>query len=153
MDRSARRYRPPLEQIPARTGRGGIGLCSSSAGLVRASVVQEMELEINLQVFSAVCSELARCGLFRDWLCINVSDGELYASPKRELAARRWDRVHDHPVAKAAVISDNMSRTEAWNDISRRQCPSGASERRFSITSAIQSLRVLRLQLGDDVGR
>jgi GrpB-like predicted nucleotidyltransferase (UPF0157 family) len=71
------------------------------------------DTNINLHVFSAGCSEVDRMLLFRDWLRTNVADRELYATAKRELAARDWKYTQQYADAKTAVVSDIMSRAEA----------------------------------------
>jgi GrpB-like predicted nucleotidyltransferase (UPF0157 family) len=67
----------------------------------------------NLHVFSAGCSEVDRMLLFRDWLRSNAADRELYATAKRELAARDWKYGQQYADAKTAVVHDIMSRAQA----------------------------------------
>jgi GrpB-like predicted nucleotidyltransferase (UPF0157 family) len=71
------------------------------------------ETNINLHVFSAGCAEVDRMLLFRDWLRTNAADRELYASAKRELAAREWKYVQQYADAKTAVVREIMARAEA----------------------------------------
>ncbi len=68
---------------------------------------------INLHVFSAGCEETHRMVLFRDWLRGYDADRELYASAKRELAARDWKYVQQYADAKTAIVTEIMSRAEA----------------------------------------
>jgi GrpB-like predicted nucleotidyltransferase (UPF0157 family) len=70
------------------------------------------ETNINLHVFSAGCSEVDRMLLFRDWLRANAFDRELYASAKRELAARDWKYVQQYADAKTTVVQQIMARAE-----------------------------------------
>jgi GrpB-like predicted nucleotidyltransferase (UPF0157 family) len=51
--------------------------------------------------------------LFRDWLRSNVADRELYATAKRELAARDWTYTQQYADAKTAVVRAIMSRAQA----------------------------------------
>jgi GrpB-like predicted nucleotidyltransferase (UPF0157 family) len=71
------------------------------------------DTNVNLHVFSAGCSEVDRMLLFRDWLRTNVADRELYATAKRELAARDWKYTQQYADAKTAVVRDIMSRAQA----------------------------------------
>ncbi len=71
------------------------------------------DTNINLHVFSAGCEETDRMVLFRDWLRGYDADRELYASAKRELAARDWKYVQQYADAKTAIVSEIMSRAEA----------------------------------------
>jgi GrpB-like predicted nucleotidyltransferase (UPF0157 family) len=61
--------------------------------------------DVNLHVFSAGCPEVDRMLRFRDRLRADPIDRELYASAKRELAARHWRHVQDYADAKTGVIS------------------------------------------------
>jgi GrpB-like predicted nucleotidyltransferase (UPF0157 family) len=71
------------------------------------------ETNINLHVFSARCAEVDRMLLFRDWLRTSEGDRELYASAKRELAARDWKYVQQYADAKTTVVQEIMVRAEA----------------------------------------
>ena len=71
------------------------------------------DTNINLHVFSAGCEETDRMVLFRDWLRGYDADRELYASAKRELAARDWKYVQQYADAKTAIVTEIMSRAEA----------------------------------------
>jgi GrpB-like predicted nucleotidyltransferase (UPF0157 family) len=66
--------------------------------------------EINLHVFSAGCSEIARMLAFRDWLRTNKADHELYARCKRTLAQREWKYTQNYADAKTPVIEEIMTR-------------------------------------------
>lgn len=65
---------------------------------------------VNLHVFGAECPEVARMLAFRDRLRSDEGDRLLYGRTKRELAAREWARVQDYADAKAAVVTDVLSR-------------------------------------------
>ena len=47
---------------------------------------------------------------FRDHLRRDEADRLLYERTKRELAARRWDRVQDYADAKSEVVGEIMAR-------------------------------------------
>ena len=68
---------------------------------------------VNLHVFTEGCVEVDQMLLFRDWLRSNAADRELYATAKRELAARDWKYVQQYADAKTAVVHDIMSRAQA----------------------------------------
>jgi GrpB-like predicted nucleotidyltransferase (UPF0157 family) len=68
--------------------------------------------DINLHVFPAGCVEVQRMILFRDWLRANPDDRALYASAKRELAARPWKYMQQYADAKTAVVAEIMARAE-----------------------------------------
>jgi GrpB-like predicted nucleotidyltransferase (UPF0157 family) len=71
------------------------------------------DANVNLHVFSSGCAEVDRMLLFRDWLRSNVADRELYATAKRELAARDWTYTQQYADAKTAVVRAIMSRAQA----------------------------------------
>jgi len=68
------------------------------------------ETDVNLHVFSAGCPEIDRVLTFRDWLCKNEADRELYVRTKRELAQKDWEEVQNYADAKTAVIEMILSR-------------------------------------------
>jgi GrpB-like predicted nucleotidyltransferase (UPF0157 family) len=68
------------------------------------------DTNVNLHVFSAGCEEVDRMVLFRDRLRGNAAERELYASAKRELAARDWKYVQQYADAKTAVVEEIMAR-------------------------------------------
>jgi GrpB-like predicted nucleotidyltransferase (UPF0157 family) len=69
--------------------------------------------DLNLHVFPAGCDEAERMILFRDWLRAHPDDRALYASAKRELAARPWKYMQQYADAKTAVVAEIMARAEA----------------------------------------
>ena len=71
------------------------------------------DTNINLHVFTAGCDEVDRMLLFRDWLRTSAADRGLYASAKRELAARDWKYGQQYADAKTAVVHNIMSRAQA----------------------------------------
>ena len=79
-------------------------------------ILKSPDTNINLHVFTAGCSEVDRMVLFRDWLRTNAEDRELYASAKRELAARDWKYVQQYADAKTAIVQEIMARAEAARD-------------------------------------
>lgn len=74
---------------------------------------RDLDLGVNLHVFSAGCSETGRMVRFRDWLRGNASDRDLYARAKRELASRDWTYVQQYADAKTDVIASIIARAEA----------------------------------------
>jgi GrpB-like predicted nucleotidyltransferase (UPF0157 family) len=74
------------------------------------------ERDINLHVFPAGCAEVQRMIRFRDWLRANPDDRVLYATAKRELAARPWKYMQQYADAKTAVVAEIMTRAEAEAD-------------------------------------
>jgi GrpB-like predicted nucleotidyltransferase (UPF0157 family) len=65
---------------------------------------------VNLHVLSGACPEIDRMLLFRDWLRINKSDRERYASTKLRLAQEEWASIDDYAVAKSTVIREILDR-------------------------------------------
>ena len=65
--------------------------------------------DVNLHVFSKGCIESMRMIQFRDRLCSNVEDRELYAKTKRKLAHREWEYVQDYANEKSQVVKEIMS--------------------------------------------
>jgi len=68
------------------------------------------DTDINLHVFSRGCPEFDRMLRFRDWLCGNVFDRDLYARTKLALAQRDWKCVQNYADAKAVVIEEIIAR-------------------------------------------
>jgi GrpB-like predicted nucleotidyltransferase (UPF0157 family) len=68
------------------------------------------DTDINLHTFSANCPEVERMLLFRDWLRRDEADRKLYASTKKELAARDWKYMQQYADAKTAVVQEIMAR-------------------------------------------
>jgi GrpB-like predicted nucleotidyltransferase (UPF0157 family) len=71
------------------------------------------DTSVNLHTFSAACSETDRMVLLRNRLRSHAADRELYATAKRELAARDWKYVQQYADAKTAVIHEILARAEA----------------------------------------
>lgn len=66
--------------------------------------------DINLHVFRRGCSEVKRMLSFRDRLCEDEADRELYARTKRRLAQRRWQYVQDYADNKSVVVEEILAR-------------------------------------------
>lgn len=98
-------YRAALEQA-------GYQLIVREPDWFEHRLFRGVDPETNLHVFSAGCSELDRCRLFRDWLRVSPQDAELYARTKRELAQREWAHVQDYADAKQTVIAGIMARAQ-----------------------------------------
>ena len=70
------------------------------------------DTDINLHVFSLDCPEIDRMLLFRNWLCKNASDRQLYECTKRELALKNWKTIQDYADAKTSVVEDILARAQ-----------------------------------------
>jgi GrpB-like predicted nucleotidyltransferase (UPF0157 family) len=68
------------------------------------------DTDMNLHVFSAGSTEIARMLAFRDWLRSHDEDRLLYERTKRELAAREWMYVQHYADAKTEVVAAIMER-------------------------------------------
>ena len=71
---------------------------------------------VNLHVFSVGNPEAARMVLFRDRLCSDESDRNLYESTKRELAQQPWESVQDYADAKSTVVEEILARADPTRD-------------------------------------
>lgn len=71
------------------------------------------DAEVNLHVFSSGCPEIDRMLIFRDWLCNNAFDRDLYAHAKLALAQKEWKYVQNYADAKSVVIGEIMERARA----------------------------------------
>jgi GrpB-like predicted nucleotidyltransferase (UPF0157 family) len=69
-----------------------------------------LEPATNLHVFSLGCPEIERMKRFRDWLCANEGDRNLYEQTKLKLSAAEWKFMQDYADAKAHVVSEIMKR-------------------------------------------
>jgi len=65
---------------------------------------------VNLHVFGPEAPEVGRMLLFRDWLRDHPGERDLYATVKRELAARQWTYVQDYADAKSLVVQQILER-------------------------------------------
>ncbi len=75
-----------------------------------------VDLGVHLHVFSEGCEEVDRMLLFRNWLCRNPGDRELYARTKKELAARTWKHMQNYADAKGAVVREILARARDAED-------------------------------------
>jgi GrpB-like predicted nucleotidyltransferase (UPF0157 family) len=71
------------------------------------------DTNVNLHVFTVGCAEIDQMLLFRDWLRESVEDRDLYASTKRELAARDWKYVQNYADAKTGVVHEILARARS----------------------------------------
>jgi GrpB-like predicted nucleotidyltransferase (UPF0157 family) len=71
------------------------------------------DTNINLHVFTDGCEEVAQMLRFRDHLREDAADRDLYASAKRELAAKDWKYVQQYADAKTAVVREILKRAAA----------------------------------------
>jgi GrpB-like predicted nucleotidyltransferase (UPF0157 family) len=74
------------------------------------------DTNVNLHTFSTGCAETERMLLFRDWLRENEADRELYATAKRELAAKEWKYVQQYADAKTAIVQEILVRAQEARD-------------------------------------
>jgi GrpB-like predicted nucleotidyltransferase (UPF0157 family) len=65
---------------------------------------------VHLHVFSACCPETERMIRFRDHLRASPADRDLYATTKRDLAARTWKYMQQYADAKSGVVAEIMAR-------------------------------------------
>ena len=96
-------YVPPLEAA-------GYVLRIREPDWYEHRVFKGPDMDINLHVFSAGCSEIERMLLFRDWLRSNASDRRLYEHAKRELARRDWKYTQNYANAKTTVVAEILTR-------------------------------------------
>ncbi|WP_407314495.1 GrpB family protein [Desulfosporosinus sp. SB140] len=73
----------------------------------------DIDININLHVFSAGASEVERMLRFRDWLRANKIDRDNYARVKRSLAQRVWRHVQNYADAKTSIIQEIKGRANA----------------------------------------
>jgi len=73
-------------------------------------LLKDQDPSVNLHVFSAGCPEIDRMLRFRDRLCTNDADRELYARAKRELAEQNWEYVQNYADAKTSVVEEILDR-------------------------------------------
>jgi len=99
-------YIPPLEAA-------GYTLRIREPGWFEHRLLKGPDTDINLHVFSAGASEIARMLRFRDWLRMNEADRDIYARVKRNLAKNQWRHVQHYADAKTAVIQEIMDRANA----------------------------------------
>ena len=73
---------------------------------------------VGLDVHVHICREGSewerRHLLFRDWLRFDDADRDAYAALKHELAQREWADMNAYADAKGVLISEIMTRAEAW---------------------------------------
>lgn len=79
-------------------------------------MLRDPDEHVHLHVFSAGCPEPERMVRFRDHLRAAPADRDLYATTKRELAARPWKYMQQYADAKSAVVAEIMARATAPGD-------------------------------------
>ena len=75
-------------------------------------VLKGSEVNLNLHVFSQGCAEVDRMLLFRDHLRADGEARERYATVKRDLAERTWERIQDYADAKSDIVEKILSEAE-----------------------------------------
>jgi GrpB-like predicted nucleotidyltransferase (UPF0157 family) len=68
--------------------------------------------DVHVHIYSPDSPEIARNLLFRDRLCADAADRELYAETKRRLAAQSWPTMQHYAEAKTSVIGAILARAE-----------------------------------------
>jgi GrpB-like predicted nucleotidyltransferase (UPF0157 family) len=96
-------YVPALEAI-------GYGLHLREPGWHEHRLLTPADRSVNLHVFAAGSSEIARMLRFRDRLRASPEDFDLYLATKRELAAREWRSTQDYADAKDPVVAEILTR-------------------------------------------
>lgn len=71
------------------------------------------DTNVNLHVYSLDSLEIERYLTFRDHLRADNADRDLYASTKRELAARTWAYIQHYADAKNDVVDEILQRATA----------------------------------------
>ena len=68
---------------------------------------------VNLHVFGSGSPEIRRMIAFRDRLCTNATDRDLYARTKSALSQRQWRYVQDYADAKSEVVEAILARASS----------------------------------------
>jgi GrpB-like predicted nucleotidyltransferase (UPF0157 family) len=79
-------------------------------------MVRTPDLDVHVHVCPAGSDWERRHLLFRDRLRHDAADRASYQALKRDLAGRDWPDMNAYADAKGAVITEIMSRAEAWAD-------------------------------------
>ena len=95
-------YVPALEAL-------GYELHIREPGWHRHRLLKPPDRSVNLHVFAAGSSEIARMLRFRDRLRASPEAFALYLATKRRLAARTWDYLQDYADAKDAVVAEILA--------------------------------------------
>jgi GrpB-like predicted nucleotidyltransferase (UPF0157 family) len=104
-----RRYLPPLTDA-------GYVLRVREPG---HRLVRTPDLAVHVHVCPAGSDWERRHLLFRDWLRHDAADRAAYEALKRELAARDWPDMNAYADAKGALVTEIMTRAEAWAGATR----------------------------------
>ena len=70
--------------------------------------------DVHLHVYEPDRVEVRDYLDLRDWLRIDATDRELYATTKRRLAQQTWRDMNDYADAKSEVIGDVLGRARVW---------------------------------------
>ena len=95
-------YVPALERV-------GYVLCIREPDWFEHRVFKGPEVDLNLHVFTAGCTEIERMLAFRDRLRAHAGDRQRYEQAKRSLAARPWRFLQDYADAKTEVIREILA--------------------------------------------
>jgi GrpB-like predicted nucleotidyltransferase (UPF0157 family) len=87
-------------------------------------LLKSHDVESNVHVFSAGCSEIERMLAFRNWLRVHDDDRRLYEKTKMDLAARTWRHVQNYADAKSDIVREILERANPIHSDARRSAPS-----------------------------
>ncbi len=77
-------------------------------------LVRTPDRDVHVHICSSGSEWQRRHLLFRDWLRIDQSDRDAYASLKVNLAQRDWPTMQDYADAKGPLIDVIIDRAESW---------------------------------------
>ncbi|MEE2524194.1 GrpB family protein [Pseudarthrobacter sp. J75] len=77
-------------------------------------MVRTPERDVHLHIYSAGAPEITDYLDLRDWLRASAEDRELYASIKKELAAREWPDMNYYAEAKDDVVATVLAHARQW---------------------------------------
>jgi GrpB-like predicted nucleotidyltransferase (UPF0157 family) len=72
------------------------------------------ERDVHLHVYGEGAQEIQDYRDLRDWLRHDLTDREMYAAKKRELAEREWQDMNYYAQAKDEVVALILAHARAW---------------------------------------
>ncbi len=96
-------YVPALEAI-------GYVLRIREPGWFGHRLLKSPNVDGNIHVFSAGCTETEHMVAFQDWLRTNEADRKFCEKTKQQLASKIWKHVQNYADAKTAAIDEIMNR-------------------------------------------
>lgn len=100
-------YLPELEE-------NGYSVLDRFEGEYDHRILKGSRVNVSLYVGGEGCAELERMSLFRDYLTADTGARERYASVKRELGERAWERLQDYTAAKSEIVAELMAEAATW---------------------------------------